>query len=83
MRFRLRKPNPKGEISVSLNSIEGYKADSPDKDNDVNVIRSSKITMEGVPHDVIGTDNLGNTKKMKKGSKTHTFPGNIVVERKA
>jgi len=83
MSFRLRKPNPKGEISVSLNSIEGYKADSPDKDNDVNVIRSSKITMEGVPHDVIGTDNLGNTKKMKKGSKTHTFPGNIVVERKA
>ena len=83
MSFRLRKPNPNGEISVSLNSIEGYKADSPDKDNDVNVIRSSKITMEGVPHDVIGTDNLGNTKKMKKGSKTHTFPGNIVVERKA
>tara|TARA_R100000541_G_scaffold32497_1_gene41226 strand:- start:180 stop:431 length:252 start_codon:yes stop_codon:yes gene_type:complete len=83
MSFRLRKPNPKGEISVSLNSIEGYKADSPDKDNDINVIRSSKITMEGVPHDVIGTDNLGNTKIMKKGSKTHTFPGDTVIERKA
>jgi len=83
MRFRLRKPNPKGEISISLNSIEGYKADSPDKDNDVNVIRSSNITMEGVPHDVIGTDNLGNTKIMKKGSKVHTFPGDTVIERKA
>jgi hypothetical protein len=83
MAFKLRKPNPKGEISISLNSIEGYKADSPDKDNDVNVIHSSTITMEGVPHDVIGTDNLGNTKIMKKGSKIHKFPGNIVIERKA
>ncbi len=79
----MRKPNPKGETRVSLSSIEGYKADSPDKDNDVNVIRSSTITMEGVPHDVIGTDNLGNTKIMKKGSKIHTFPGNVVIERKA
>ena len=83
MGFKLRKPNPKGEISISLNSIEGYKADSPDKNNDINIIRSSKITMEGVPHDVVGTDDLGNTKIMKKGSKTHTFPGNIVIERKA
>lgn len=83
MSFKLKKPNPKGEISISLNSIEGYKADSPDKDNDINVIRSSKITMEGVPHDVIGTDNLGNTKIMKKGSKVHTFPGDTVIERKA
>jgi hypothetical protein len=39
--------------------------------------------MEGVPHYVIGTDNLGNTKIMKKGSKIHNFPGNIVIERKA
>jgi hypothetical protein len=82
MGFKLRKPNPKGEISISLNSIEGYKADSPDKDNDINVIHSSSITMEGVPHDVIGTDEHGNTTTMKPG-KNYRFPGNKVTERKA
>ncbi len=87
MGFRLRKPNPKGEISVSLNSIEGYKDDSPDKDNDFNVIcgdeSGTNLTMKGVSQDIIATDNLGNTKIMKKGSKIHTFPGNVVIERKA
>ena len=77
--FKLRKPNPKGEARVSLNSIEGYKADSPDKDNDINVIHSSTITMEGVPHDVEGTDNLGNIMIMKPGKK-YKFPGDKVTE---
>jgi hypothetical protein len=35
--------------------------------------------MEEVPHDVIGKDNLGNTKLMKPG-KNYTFPGDIVIE---
>ena len=78
----MRKPNPKGETRVSLHSIEGFKTNSPDKDNDINVIHSSKITMEGVPHDVIGTDEHGNTKLMKPG-KNYIFPGNKVTERKA
>ena len=39
--------------------------------------------MEDVPHDVLGTDDLGNTKLMKKGSGIHIFPGNKVIERKA
>ena len=82
MSFKLNKPNPKGETTISLNSIEGYKTDSPDKNNDINVIHSSKITMEGVPHDVKGTDNLGNTITMKPG-KNYQFPGNKVIERKA
>lgn len=79
MGFKLRKPNLKGETTISLHSIEGYRSDSPDKNNDINVIRNSKITMEGVPHDVIGTDNLGNTKKMEPG-KNYEFPGDIVIE---
>tara|TARA_R100000458_G_C8265075_1_gene240219 strand:- start:599 stop:853 length:255 start_codon:yes stop_codon:yes gene_type:complete len=81
--FKLRKPNPKGEeeIKISLHSVQGYLPDSPDKDNDINIIHSKKITMIGVPHDVIGTDDLGNTKKMKPG-KNYKFPGNKVIERK-
>jgi hypothetical protein len=82
MTFRMRKPNPKGETRVSLCSIEGYKDDSPDKDNDMNIIHSNSITMEGVPHDVIGTDERGNTKLMKPGE-NYKFPGNKVTERKA
>lgn len=82
MGFKLRKPNPKGETRVSLHSIEGFKTGSPDKDNDINVIHSSKITMEGVPHNVEGTDDLGNTIIMKPG-KNYQFPGNKVTERKA
>jgi len=80
----MRKPNPKGETRVSLCSIEGYK-DVPgndDKDNDINIIHSSSITMEGVPHDVIGTDEHGNTKLMKPGE-NYRFPGNKVTERRA
>jgi len=82
MSFKLRKPNPKGETRVCLHSIEGYKSDSPDKDNDINVVHSSTITMEGVPHDVEGTDDLGNVIIMKPG-KNYQFPGEKVIERKA
>ena len=82
MSFKLRKPNPKGETRVSLGSIKGYRIDSPDRDNDINVIHSSTITMEGVPHDVEGTDDLGNTIIMKPGE-NYRFPGNKVTERKA
>ena len=42
---------------------------------------SSLITMEDVEFDVKGTDNLGNTKKMKAGrKKPYKFPGDYVVE---
>ena len=81
MAFKMRKPNPKGDLKISLNSTQGYKSDSPDKDNDINVIHSRRITMVGVPHDVLGIDNLGNKKVMKPG-KNYEFPGDIIIETK-
>ena len=63
-------------------STEGYKKDSPDVNNAVNVIPSGDITMKGVEFKVKGTDNLGNTKVMKPG-KDYKFPGTIVKETKA
>ena len=62
-------------------STEGYKKDSPDVDNAINIIQSGNITMKGVEFDVKGTDNLGNTKIMKPG-KDYKFPGTIVKETK-
>ena len=60
-------------------STTGYKKNSPDVDNDYNVIPSNKITMKDVEFDVKGTDNLGNTKVMKPG-KDYTFEGDYVIE---
>ena len=62
-------------------SVDGYKRDSPDVNNKVNIIPSGDITMKGVDFKVKGTDNLGNTKIMKPG-KNYKFPGNIVKETK-
>ena len=65
----------KGKISTT-----GYKKDSPDVDNDFNIIPSGDISMKNVDFKVKGTDNLGNTKIMKPG-KNYKFPGNYVVEK--
>jgi len=62
-------------------SAQGYKKNSPDVDNSINIIPSGDITMKGVEFAVKGTDNLGNTKIMKPG-KDYKFPGNIVTETK-
>ena len=62
-------------------STQGYKKNSPDVDNLVNIIPSGDITMKNVEFPVKGTDNLGNTKIMKPG-KNYKFPGNIVIETK-
>ena len=62
-------------------STQGYKKNSPDVDNLVNIIPSGDITMKDVEFPVKGTDNLGNTKIMKPG-KNYKFPGNIVIETK-
>ena len=61
----------------------GFKLRKPNPKGEtrVSVIHSSSITMEGVPNDVIGTDEHGNTKLMKPG-KNYKFPGNKVTERK-
>ena len=63
-------------------STTGYKRNSPDVNNDVNIIPSGDITMKGVDFKVRGVDNLGNTKIMKPG-KNYKFPGTIVKETKA
>jgi len=62
-------------------STKGYKRNSPDVNNDFNIIPSGDITMKGVDFKVKGTDNLGNTKIMKPG-KDYKFPGTIVKETK-
>jgi len=48
-------------------STTGYKKNSPDVNNKYNVIPSNTISMEDVEFDIVGTDNLGNTKVMKPG----------------
>ena len=60
-------------------STQGYKRNSPDVNNAVNIIPSGDITMKGVDFKVKGTDNKGNTKVMKPG-KNYKFPGTIVKE---
>tara|TARA_R100000544_G_C2182009_1_gene37338 strand:+ start:62 stop:325 length:264 start_codon:yes stop_codon:yes gene_type:complete len=62
-------------------STQGYKRNSPDVNNDVNIIPSGDITMKGVDFKVKGEDNLGNVKIMKPG-KDYKFPGTIVKETK-
>jgi len=62
-------------------STTGYKRNSPDVNNAVNIIPSGDITMKGVDFPVKGVDNLGNTKVMKPG-KNYKFPGTIVKETK-
>jgi len=62
-------------------SIQGYKKNSPDVNNAMNIIPSGDITMEDVDFKVRGEDNLGNVKIMKPG-KDYKFPGTIVKETK-
>ena len=62
-------------------STQGYKKNSPDVNNAVNIIPSGDITMKGVEFKVKGTDNLGITKVMEPG-KNYKFPGTIVKETK-
>jgi hypothetical protein len=57
----------------------GYLPDSPDKNNDFNIIPSGNITMRGVTFPILGKDNLGNTKLMFPGQ-DYKFPGSHVKE---
>lgn len=60
-------------------STQGYKANSPDRFNSFNIIPSNQITMQGVPHPVMGVDNLGNQQLMLPGYQ-YIYPGSYVVE---
>lgn len=64
----------KGKISRS-----GFRSNSPDKNNDFNIIPSSNISMQGVNHPVFGIDELGNMKFMLPGEE-HQFAGKKVLE---
>lgn len=68
---------------MDLQSIMGYAHNSPFRNNpflDINT-PEGLITMENTPIDLLGIDNLGNTKKMKAGSKKqYKFPGTMVRE---
>lgn len=57
----------------------GYLPNSPDRNNDFNIIPSNNITMKGVPHPILGVDNQGNIKLMSPG-KDYKFKGDKVLE---
>jgi len=62
-------------------SVEGYKNDSPDKNNPVNIIESSNITMEGVDFPVRGYGNNGIVQDMKPGRTNYNYEdADYVVE---
>lgn len=59
---------------------QGYLKDSPDRFNSYNIIPGGNITMKGVPHKVLGTDDKGNQQLMHPGAE-YTFPdANYVKE---
>lgn len=57
----------------------GYRRNSPDVNNDYNVIPSNRISMTGVDFPVLGIDNLGNSELMYPGGE-YEFQGDYVTE---
>ena len=57
----------------------GYLPDSPDRNNDMNIIPSNQITMKNVPFPILGIDNMGNRQMMMPGGE-YSFPGQYVTE---
>ena len=60
-------------------SIKGYRNDSPHKNRDFNIINSPYISMQNVPHPVLGIDNFGNKQMMQPGGE-YQFQGDRVFE---
>ena len=54
-------------------SVDGYKNDSPDKTNPVNIIESSSITMEDVDFPVRGYGNNGKVQDMMPGVEHYDY----------
>tara|TARA_R100000951_G_scaffold52254_2_gene43964 strand:+ start:397 stop:879 length:483 start_codon:yes stop_codon:yes gene_type:complete len=75
MGFKLPNKSIKSAISTT-----GYKSNSPDVDNDVNIIPSNKITMKGVDFPVKGVGSNGVTKNMKPGEDYDFGDADYVVE---
>jgi len=57
----------------------GYWPDSPDRNNDFNIIPSNNITMEGMDMPLMGVSNKGDKKLMIPG-KNYKFKGESVME---
>jgi hypothetical protein len=57
----------------------GYWPDSPDRNNDFNIIPSNNITMEGMDMPLMGVSNKGDKKLMVPG-KNYKFKGESVME---
>ena len=57
----------------------GYWPDSPDRNNDFNIIPSNNITMEGMDMPLLGISNTGDKKLMVPG-KNYKFKGESVME---
>jgi len=75
MAFKLRNKNIRAAMSVT-----GYRSNSPDVDNDVNVIPSNKISMKGVDFPVKGVGSNGVTKNMKPGKDYDFGDSEYVIE---
>ena len=67
------------DILLKFISKEGYRKNSPDKDNPINIIPSNSISMKGVDFDVLGVSNTGDKKVMQPGEE-YIFDGDYVVE---
>lgn len=78
-------PHPYGTGSQALAedgitlSKTGYKANSKDRNKPSLRIPSRNITMDNVPHPVLGVDSLGNQQIMMPGE-NYQFPGEYVDE---
>ena len=78
-------PNQEITYVTGVVSVEGYRYDSPDKNNSVNLIESGNISMsenDGSPlkkGPLLGIDNLGNKEVMIPGT-NYSFPGDQVLE---
>lgn len=62
-------------------STQGYKRNSPDRNEEELIIPSNRITMKNVPHKVLGVDNFGYSQIMEPNF-DYEFPGDYVIERK-
>jgi len=64
----------KGNVTMT-----GYWPDSPDRNNDFNIIPSNKITMDRVKKPLFGVSDTGDQRIMYPGEE-HQFDGNYVLE---
>lgn len=70
MKRKLAAKKPGGAVTTS-----GYLPDSPDRFNAFNIIPGNAITMDTVPHDVLGIADTGESRLMKSNSGLHKFTG--------